>query len=105
MEPKTLIGLRIKELRKKSRLSQENLTKRSEISANHLSNMEHGKEKPTGDTFLGISSALEVKLRDLFDFDHHRDEKELRKIIIAAANNPSEEELQFIFKLITTLEQ
>jgi len=105
MELKTLIGLRIKELRKKSGVSQEKLAERSEISVNHLSNIEQGKENPTLDTFLRISSALDVKLHDLFDFDHHQDRKELRKIIISAANNAPVEELQFIVKLINTLEK
>ena len=44
-------------------------------------------------TFLRISSALDIKLRDLFDFDHQQDKKELREIIISAANNAPEEEL------------
>lgn len=105
MELKKLIGLRIKELRKKKQLSQEQVTAYADITTSHLSNIESGKENPTLDTFLKLASAFDIKLNELFDFGHLLKKKELQQIIKDTANKASEDELRLIVKFINTLEK
>ncbi len=103
MDTKKQLGRRIKELRKKAKLSQEQVAAQSEITPNHLSNIELGKENPTLETLSNLAAALNVKLDELFTFEHHLRKKELREHILDAVRNGTEEDLRLIVKFINTI--
>jgi transcriptional regulator with XRE-family HTH domain len=103
LETKKQIGLRLRELRKKRGLSQEQAAAQAGITTSHLSNIESGKENPTVDTFTGLASTLGVSLSDIFDIEHQVKKKELQKIINQTAEKSSEEELRLIVKFINTI--
>lgn len=67
---KQLLGARIKELRKGRRLSQEELAELIGIEPRHMSRIEVGKSYPSLDRLERIANALNVDLRDFFDFGH-----------------------------------
>jgi DNA-binding XRE family transcriptional regulator len=67
MNEKELIGLRLKELRKRLMISQEQLAEKAETNPNYVSRMERGTENPTLDMLIKISAALEVEMWELFD--------------------------------------
>lgn len=60
------LGMRIAYLRKRRRLSQEELAFRSGIHKNYLSGLENGSRNPTLKVLSRIASALETDLSDLF---------------------------------------
>ena len=66
MDIKQLIGARIKSLRTRKRLTQEELSERVGINAKYLSSIERGLENPTLNTFLAIAEALEVSFDEIF---------------------------------------
>ena len=70
METKKLTGMRIKELRRSKHLSQEQLAEKADINPKYLSRMERGTENPTLDMLIKLSNALEVEMREMFDFGH-----------------------------------
>jgi transcriptional regulator with XRE-family HTH domain len=92
MNKKKLIGLRIKELRKRRGLSQDDVAERADTSPNYLSRMERGTENPTLDMLIKISEALEVDLWELFDFKHEVSSKALREMLKKFASEIDDEE-------------
>lgn len=67
---KKLLGKRIKELRQMRGLSQLQLAELINIDQRNLSHIECGDTFPSK-SLLELSSALDTKLNELFDFEHH----------------------------------
>lgn len=96
---KELLGLRIRELRKGKGLSQEQLSEKIGIDSKHLSRIELGKSFPYMETLEGIAKALEVEMKELFEFNHMAkpiDLKGIEKLLEGA----SDDKLQLIYKII-----
>ena len=66
---KKLLGKRIKNLRVKQNLSQQELAELAKIDQRSLSHIECGDTFPSK-SLLDISKALKIDLKDLFDFDY-----------------------------------
>lgn len=60
------IGNRVKELRTKNKLSQEQLALRAEITTAYLGQIERGEKNPTVVTIERICTALGIRLSDFF---------------------------------------
>lgn len=60
-----IIGCRIKEIREKKNLTQEELADLAEISPTHISVIERGVKVPKLDTFIAIANALDVSADEL----------------------------------------
>ena len=103
MNEKKLIGLRIKELRKNKRLSQEKLAEKAETSPKYLSRMERGTENPTLDMFIKLADALEVEMWEIFDFGHIVSHKEFKEAIQRIARGADEPTLCLALKVIRAL--
>ena len=65
---KTKVGKRIKELRNKLGISQEELAFRSEIHRTYIASLEVGKRNVTIETLEKVVNALEVSLSEFFNF-------------------------------------
>lgn len=63
------LGTRIKFLREKANLTQEQLADKAQISLDFLGKIEVSINKPGLRSLLKIASALNIKVKDLFDFD------------------------------------
>jgi len=61
-------GKRVRVLRKKARLSQEELAAKADISVDFLGLIERGINAPSFETLERLAGALEVPVRELFDF-------------------------------------
>lgn len=103
MNTKRLIGLRIKELRRKRGLTQEEVAAQADITAKHLSSIELGKENPTLDTFLKLSSVLKVELWELLNYGHEIKRKELQAKLTTRLKSLKEEELKLVYKFMNTI--
>ena len=67
---KTLLGLRIREIRKQNKLTQEQLAEKIGIEIPSLSNIENGKNYPNSETIEKIATGLNVQIFELFIFEH-----------------------------------
>lgn len=104
MKPlKKKLGARIQEIRKAKNFTQEVLAEKIDMDKPNLSNIECGKRFMTAETLEKLATALEVEEKDLFDFEHLKDRKELLKTIDYVVNNASDSELQYIYKVISAL--
>ena len=66
MDSPHLVGARIRTIRKRRSLTQEDLAARIGRSVNSVSALERGLSKPAFDTLVRLASALEVPVRDFF---------------------------------------
>lgn len=64
-----LIGRRIKYLRRLKNLAQAQLAEKADLSSNYISQIETGIAAPTIKTLQAIATALNVELKEIFDFD------------------------------------
>ncbi len=63
------LGKKIKELRIEQGLTQQELADKIEKGLNFVGKIEVAFSKPSFDTIIDIANALNVKLKDLFNFD------------------------------------
>ena len=97
---KVLLGMRIKELRKARKLSQEQLAEKINIDPKHLSRIEVGNSYPSFDTLEKIANILNVEMKEFFEFKHQEGNKELVKNIGEFLKVVDDEKLRLIFKII-----
>ena len=62
-------GLRIRELRKAQRLSQEALAEKAELHPTYIGGVERGERNLSFDSIAKIAHALGLSLHELFGFD------------------------------------
>lgn len=62
------IGKKLKEARKKIRLTQVDVAKKSNISVNYYARIERDEENPTLETLERVLKALKLKSSDVLPF-------------------------------------
>ena len=103
MDTKQLIGARIKEVRNKKGLTQEQLSEKMEINPKYLSSIERGNENPTLNTLLKLSESLEVDLSVIFSFIQIEDPRERKSMITSLLDQADNEELKLVFKVLAAI--
>lgn len=99
------LGQRIRALRQQKRYSQEELGFKASISAAHLGQIERGLKNPTVETLGRISSALDIPIYELLNFDlpsSAPESSETMDKISAYLGSMSEEQRRDILKVIKT---
>jgi transcriptional regulator with XRE-family HTH domain len=100
---KQLLGLRIKEIRKKRGLSQEGLAEKVGIDPKHLSRIESGRGYPSMDTLELIASAVDVDIKLFFENEHFEDAKVVDEKIHGLLSQASLEERKTILRILTAI--
>jgi transcriptional regulator with XRE-family HTH domain len=60
---------RLKTLRVQKELSQEELARLTNLSTSFISNLERGLNAPSFESLDSIAKALEISVKELFDFE------------------------------------
>lgn len=97
---KELLGERIRELRKDRGFTQEQLAELVDVEQKHVSRLELGKSFPTIERLEKIADALNVPLRDLFDFKHLADEDTRVKSIEEMVKCLSDDNQKIAYKVL-----
>ena len=66
LDVKTQLGMRIAYLRKQRKLSQEELSFRSNVNKNYISDLENGRRNVSIEILGKIADALGISLEELF---------------------------------------
>ena len=99
-----LLGKRIKELREKRHLTQQQLDEMVGIDQRNLSKIECGVTFPSR-VLADIAKALEVSLPELFEFDHIDISSDQMKVSINdSVNKLNYEEMKIVYRLIKVLD-
>lgn len=94
-------GKRLKELRKKAGLSQQNLAELVGMeSSNNISKLEAGEQLPKKENLEKICKALNVEAKELFEFGHLKTKEELVKNLSNLIEKMSIKDLQYLKKII-----
>lgn len=97
---KELFGSRVRELRKRLELSQEELAEKAKISPKYMSRIEMGHQFPSTDILAKLADVLDVEIRDFFEFDHTvGNVKDLKKTLANIIDEADEEKLRLLVKV------
>ena len=99
------VGKRIKELREARNLKQVELAELIDMEATNLSKLEKGVHLPKEDNLNKITSALNVGIKELFDFGHLKSREELVSDINNLFEQSTLEEIQFFHKILMSYKE
>lgn len=100
---KEKFGLRLKELRKSKSLTQEQIAEKVGIEPVNISKIERGMHFPQPDKIEKFASALDIDIKELFNFGHIQDRQELVISIIESLNHLGIKEIEMVYKFISIL--
>lgn len=97
-----LIGQKIKQIRKKRKISQEKLAEM--VSMNHRSivRLENAQTMPTLETLQKISKVLNVEIVDFFKTEYLESREDIIKKIVDYLTNASDAEVKTFYKAVYT---
>lgn len=99
------VGKRIKELREDKGMKQVELADLIDMEATNLSKLEKGVHLPKEDNLNKITNALNVEIKDLFDFGHIKTKQELVNDINTIFEQSTLEEMQFFHKILMSYKE
>ena len=99
------VGKRIKELREARNLKQVELADLIDMEATNLSKLEKGVHLPKEDNLKKITQALNVDIKELFDFGHLKTKKELLDDINGIFEQATVEEMRFFHKILMSYKE
>lgn len=102
-EVKQNFGKKIKELREKNSLSQEELSVQLEITQRQVSMIERGLSFPTLKTLNKIASVFDCQIQDLFDYNYLQSEKILKTDLNKMINEFCYEKLKTLYLIAKNL--
>lgn len=97
---KKSLGKRIRYIRKKNDLSQEQFAELIGIDPNSVSRIECGVHYPSLDTLEKISVVLEVEMRDLFIFNKRESAEEMRAFLVKTAAEVGVDKLREVVRVV-----
>ncbi len=99
------VGKRIKELREARNIKQVELAELIDMEATNLSKLEKGVHLPKEDNLNKITTALNVDIKDLFDFGHLKTKEELLSEINEVFEQATIEEMRFFHKILMSYKE
>lgn len=94
------LGRRIKDLRKRNKMTQAELADIIGMETTNLCKLENGGQIPKEENIMKIASALKVEVRDLFDFGYIKSDEKIKTELINIINNAPSKELTLYYRLI-----
>ena len=106
MDIKGAVGKRIKIVRQRRGLTQDQLAEQVGLSPKYISGIERGVENPTMDILIRLAKVLGVEPYDLFLFGElEESEKALRKGIEKMVREADRQKLQLYFDVMRNILQ
>ena len=102
---KEKFGLRLQEIRKGLNLTQENIADKINMDTPNLSNIENGKRFMSPENIEKIAKALNVEVKDLFDYEHFQTKEAIIAKIHAFLEVAEQQDVEFVYKFTTNLQQ
>mgnify|MGYP002861762209 CR=1 FL=1 len=97
MEDIKTVGLRIREIRKFKKLSQEELACETGINCRTILRIENGHTIPTLETLVKISHALDCDITDFFVVEHLKSRDEILSAIYDKLKFVSDDDLKKVY--------
>ena len=97
------IGQRIRAKRKAKNLTQEKLAELTGYSTNHISKLESSRTKLSFDLLVAIAIALQIEMKELFNFDEYKDKNFLVNELLSYINRASCQQVELLYKIYNSL--
>lgn len=95
-----LFGKKIKTIRKKKKMTQENLAELSKLSIQYIGEIERGVRNPSLSSIDKIARALEMPVEELFDLEEYRMTiDDIRELLLEQIKNADEEKLYMFYSV------
>ena len=102
MNKKELLGKRLRELRKRKGINQEQLAEMIDVDPTTISNIENGKNYPSLVNLENLLNVLNSSFLDAFDFEHKNNSEDLiSQINEKLTTNP--DKLEDFYKIVMAL--
>ena len=98
-----MIGVRIKDIRNKRQITQEQLSESVGINTKYLSSIERGKENPTLNILLKLAQSLDVNLDEIFSDIQIEDPENRRAMLNSLLDEADDEQLKFAYKILSAI--
>lgn len=104
MDIKKHLGSKIKRLRVKYKLTQEQLAEKMQIAPRTLCGIENGENFVKAETLAKLCEVFNITSFELFAFDHIKPQEELIEEIIEDIKNlKNREKIETVYKIIKAL--
>lgn len=103
MDNKKKLGLKIKELRKRKGLTQEQLAELIDMEQNSISVIESGRNFPTLGTLEKIAQILDVNLSDFFNYDYIDDIETIKASTKDIIRKMDDNQIRQLFKYVKSI--
>lgn len=103
MDLKQMIGARIKEVRSKKVLTQDQLSEKTNINPKYLSSIERGKENPTLNTLIKLAQSLDVNIDEFFTQIKVEDPEKRKDLIISLLDKANDEQLKLAYMVLSVI--
>lgn len=97
------LGIRIKDLRKKKKLTQDELSELAEMNGKHLGEVERGLINISVQNLDKIAESLGVPLQALLDIEHQKPKEELAREIATIIEGASYEQTRLIYRIVSDI--
>ena len=104
MDKKILFGRKIREIRKKSGLTQEQFSEKIGIESPSLSNIENGKSFPSMQTVLKIMEEFDILPQEFFDNEYYVDEDFIETKVINLLKTLPLDKKRILFRIIESFD-
>lgn len=96
---KELLAIRLKQLRKSRGFTQEKLAELIGRDTKHISKLEIAGSYPSIETLERIAVALDVEIKEFFDFDSLKDVNFIKEEFKKMINFSDDKHLQLLYKI------
>lgn len=103
MDIKQLLGAKIRELRKRKKLTQEKLSELMDINPRQMVRIEMGQSFPTAENIEKLAEHLGVSVSVLFNNECFEESKILKEKIISKLENLDEKAIRFLYSVIINI--
>lgn len=103
MTCKKQLGKRIKELRKRNHITQEQLSEIIGLEPNHISKIETGIHFPQPDKLDLIAKAFNISVMELFNYEHKQTPQIIQQEISKWLKSAPQNEIEYIYKTILNI--
>jgi len=90
MEDISLVGSRIRHLRKAKKFTQDYVSEISGISSGYLGQIERGEKTPSLNTLTNIAKSLDTTVESLFSIPSNEKDKCIRELVDIVSDMPVE---------------
>lgn len=97
------LGKRIKELRKKSSLSQDQVAEQAGISGKYLGEVERGEVNVSVIILSKIALVFGVSMNDILTFDHLSTREDMESELFKIINTADEKNIQQIYRIVNAI--